>query len=539
MGTGCHFMKWLCMASQGIVRPLGVWLVAPLLAAGLFLTGCASPSASPSAADASAPSAPRSRPGLSDKEYDFARALARYGYGRIRESDPTLKPTGAIQEFEAARALDPDTQRLYDKIAVANVQLREPDRAIEVLQEACERFPKSSDAWINLGAMAQLCGRTNLAISAYGRAVELAPTNTAVYLELARQHIRQQRDAEAVDILRRAVKKAAAPNIVLAYGLAVGKEYIEARAAARAVPYLRFVADNVKSDRGRFLQRLAELYEAIGEEAEARSCYEAATKEDPPVPEPFVKLALMESRTDIAHGIRTLEEGTRRLPDDLRITFWLGFLYNANREFAKAIPCFERVKRASDEAAETLSAGFFLEYGSAHERLKQYDKAEAVFEEGIATYPDADDMLNYLAYMWAEHGTNLVKAAEYVNRALDIEPDNGAYADTLGWVYYQQKDYRKARAELERAAQLVDDDPTITEHLGDVYQALGETDRAVASWRRSLTLDPDNEAVAGKLTAAGATDVETLRREARQALEAKKAEKERAKGDKAREKTNR
>ena len=89
--------------------------------------------------------------------------------------------------------------------------------------------------------------------------------------------------------------------------------------------------------------------------------------------------------------------------------------------------------------------------------------------KAIELNPSNAPALNYLGYTYAESGTHLGEAEKLIKRALVIEPEDGFYVDSLGWVYYQKGEYRKAVDELEHAVNLTGDDPTITEHLGDAY----------------------------------------------------------------------
>ena len=102
-------------------------------------------------------------------------------------------------------------------------------------------------------------------------------------------------------------------------------------------------------------------------------------------------------------------------------------------------------------------------------------------------------------------------AAGYLS--LELEPDNPAYLDTLGWIYFMQGDVERALKEIQRAANLMPEDPTIVEHLGDVMDKTGKKDRAVGYWKRSFVLDPDVQRVRDRLTAAG-VDLAPLVREA-------------------------
>ena len=113
--------------------------------------------------------------------------------------------------------------------------------------------------------------------------------------------------------------------------------------------------------------------------------------------------------------------------------------------------------------------------------------------------PNHPDALNYLGYLDAESGVNLIEAKALIERALALDPDNGAYLDSLGWVYYQMGNLDEAITRLVRASELLNTDPTILEHLGDVYFKRRELDRARHSWERALELGADRVVIEEKL----------------------------------------
>jgi Flp pilus assembly protein TadD len=94
--------------------------------------------------------------------------------------------------------------------------------------------------------------------------------------------------------------------------------------------------------------------------------------------------------------------------------------------------------------------------------------------------------LNYLGYTWAEQGIRLDEAENLIRRALAVDPNEGFYVDSLGWVYYQRGDYVKAVENLEHAVELVGDDPTVIEHLGDAYEKAGRMTDASRTYNEAL-----------------------------------------------------
>ena len=115
--------------------------------------------------------------------------------------------------------------------------------------------------------------------------------------------------------------------------------------------------------------------------------------------------------------------------------------------------------------------------------------------------------------MWAEKGINLEKALDYVSHALDLEPDNGAFIDTLGWIYFKQKKYQQALDQIQSALYFMPDDPTIVEHLGDILATLNNEQEAISWWKRSYLINPANKALEDKMRKHG-VNIDELKQEA-------------------------
>jgi predicted Zn-dependent protease len=140
---------------------------------------------------------------------------------------------------------------------------------------------------------------------------------------------------------------------------------------------------------------------------------------------------------------------------------------------------------------EDLELRFQL--GSVLERAGDRKGAEQTFLTLLETKPDHAPSLNYLGYMWAESGVNLAKAEEMLTRAVGQEPENGAYVDSLGWVYFRQGKLELAERYLTDATRLLPRDPTVLEHLADVLAQRGNKSRAVELYRAAIELDPESK----------------------------------------------
>ncbi len=116
-----------------------------------------------------------------------------------------------------------------------------------------------------------------------------------------------------------------------------------------------------------------------------------------------------------------------------------------------------------------------------------YDEAEVEFRKALAIDPQNPTVLNYLGYMLADRGVRLPEALALIRKAVDLDPQNYAFLDSLGWVYYKSGQYRLAEENLRKANERGNSDPTVHDHLGEVYEKTGNLKMAVAQWERSMT----------------------------------------------------
>lgn len=133
----------------------------------------------------------------------------------------------------------------------------------------------------------------------------------------------------------------------------------------------------------------------------------------------------------------------------------------------------------------------YFQRAIVYERLKQWDKAEADFQEALKLNPNNADVMNYYGYSLIDRDLNLERGLDLVRRAAALQPQNGAVIDSLGWAYYKLGRYDEALAALEKAVQLEPGDSSINDHLGDAYWQTGSKLAAVFQWNHALAYDPE------------------------------------------------
>ena len=180
-------------------------------------------------------------------------------------------------------------------------------------------------------------------------------------------------------------------------------------------------------------------------------------------------------------------------PGDLQAYLALADVLSADKDYAEAAKALDKaVEIAVPSKQETWN--LYYQRGIAHERLKQWDKAEPDFNKALELSPNQPQVLNYLGYSWVDMNRNLDKGLGMIKTAVDLRPNDGYIIDSLGWAYFRLARYDDAVEQLERAVLINPVDPTINDHLGDAYWRVGRTREAQFQWSRALVGIPKPEA---------------------------------------------
>ncbi|MBI1748099.1 MAG: tetratricopeptide repeat protein [Acidobacteria bacterium] len=180
-----------------------------------------------------------------------------------------------------------------------------------------------------------------------------------------------------------------------------------------------------------------------------------------------------------------------RDPKDLENYTTLCEVYIQSKDFDKAEKTI--LKAAT---IDTANDSLRFRLATVYERSKAYDKAETLFLDLLQKNPKNAETLNYLGYMLADRGVKLEKALDYVKKAVELDPNNGAYLDSLGWAYFKLNQLNLAEENLRRAVSRLKNDPTIHEHLGDLYFKTGDLNRAEEAWQKAVANGNEAEEIA-------------------------------------------
>ena len=166
--------------------------------------------------------------------------------------------------------------------------------------------------------------------------------------------------------------------------------------------------------------------------------------------------------------------------------------YNDNKYYEKAIEHYSLALEKIDKG-HSLIPKILYRRGTCYERLNDWNKAEADLEKSLEIMPNQAFVLNYLAYTWAEKKININIALEMLNRATELERDNGYILDSLGWAHYANKDYINAEYFLRQAVELMPSESVINDHYADTLWKLNKHIQARYFWKQVLDLEDIEE----------------------------------------------
>ena len=245
---------------------------------------------------------------------------------------------------------------------------------------------------------------------------------------------------------------------------------------------------------------LGGIYEDAGEFDKASENYQQSLLVSPNQPENYWTTALLflQHLKKPDKAAEVLTEARRRFPDQPKFSYLLGVSLSAAKKYQEALTVFEQALLEAESVNSDLLQGgdFYFRYGNAAEEAGMFDKAGELLRKAL----DAEDnpqqiaeTSNYLGYMWVEHDRNLEEGGNLIRKALEIDPDNGAFLDSMGWYYFKTSNYQQALAELKRAVEIIKpEDAVVYEHLGDTYAKLNEIGKAVDCWQKALGLNPED-----------------------------------------------
>ena len=433
----------------------------------------------------------------------------------------------AIDYANRAIVLNPGDVEGYQRLVEIELAAGQERKALEVLDRALKIQSTDPNFWIRLGKLyvailfksdsqpkLDELKKTN---EIFKRAAENAGDDPDMLKDIADYYAASQQMKEAIPLYLRVLelqpddanaREKLATGFVLTNQRDKAIEMLEQIIKEHPEKYQPYdLLAQVLDEEARSLQRANRIEEAKAKFARVAANYEQSLLINPNHAGTYVRLAelLLGALRDPDRAVKLLDDARRRFPGAPEIVYYLGIAQREAKQSQQAVATFEEALHEAqiEEDDDFVNAKFYFNYGAAAEQAGLYNKAADLLRKSIALDPEnSAEASNYLGYMWADHNMNLDEAETMIRRALQSEPNNASYLDSLGWVEFRKGQFDRALDDLLRAVKAAGrEDPVVFEHIGDTYLKLNRTPEALEAWQKALSLDPKNKNLADKIQA--------------------------------------
>jgi tetratricopeptide (TPR) repeat protein len=433
--------------------------------------------------------------------------------------------------YNKALEADPDNEDALTGLATLYAALGDNAKAAERLKTAADKNPNERTL-IALGEAYEELHDYKNAAEAMSKALELQPDNPKIAARVAADLMRSGQLDQALDLFQKIIAddpKNLPAQMSIAEIYRAKRDYDKARDALAKAKKLDADSLEVRFEEVRLLEAQSKYTDAIGV---LKAILDETAKKNYSAGEAETRAKLMDELGILQRSAGQYTESVDTFRKAMAINkedaahFYLNIIDtyrtahdtdgvrketdNAVAEIKKAAggkptyqtwvdvaAVYEKGKRwtemgkALDEAGKLASTEEQKEQlvftrGAMLERQKKIEASETEFRKVLAMNPNHAQTLNYLGYMLVDHGMKVDEATKMIQKALEIDPENGAYLDSLGWALYQQGKLNEAETMLVRALDRIGQDPTVHDHLADVYLKLGKTKDAISQWQASL-----------------------------------------------------
>ncbi len=453
----------------------------------------------------------------------------------------------AAIEILSRLTADDDDPDLLSTLAYSYQQMRDYPAAADAYSRALQRDPENRAYKRGLGESLLYDQKFGQAVEQFEGLVEDDPRDADSHLRLSQIYRYQHRYEEARESLNTA-DQLAPGNMEIQYNQVLLEEIIGDIPAAieliRGIlessqkPSVNYYTAQEKTNRAIFLGKLGALYRGRGEFQTAEATYrEMGELGGDNTPRSQVGLIeTFQDARDYDQALAVSKQAVEQFPDNRELILTRAYLLATTgereaparlleplldgssqdreihlamaqvllrtRQYDEAIQAVDQAREISEGVDERSYIEFL--YGSIWERRKSYGQAEEAFRRALDLNPESAMTLNYLGYMLADQGIRLDEAVGYIEKALETDPFSGAYLDSLGWAYYRLDQLELAEEYLTKAVDRIPNDPTIRDHLGDLYARTGRMSEALVEWKTALeewNRLPENEVEADEVAA--------------------------------------
>ena len=399
----------------------------------------------------------------------------------------------AEEAYRKAAELDPSEpshQRGLGQTLLAEEKYAE---ALKVYQKLSDVMPDDSDVYLRIAQIYRELHQLDKAEENLVKARQYAPGSLEVMYNEAMLYQAQGRYEDAIRVLSNAVtdiKGQAPPPPSRRRSLAIlyqqlGQLYRDTQNYPASIYTFEELGHLGEEEDRRARMMIMDTYRAAKDLPKALQTGKEALAKYPADPSIRTSNALLLGENgQTEDAVKMLRAQLHGDAGDRETYLNIAQVYERGRRYKEAEQAARAAEVLPGQTRENEMVWFLL--GAIYERQKFFDKAEEQFKKVLAVNPKNAPVLNYYGYMLGDLGIRLDEAETLVQQALKEDPYNGAYLDSLGWIYFKENKLSASESTLRKAVERERHDATIHSHLGDLYAKLGRGDLAAAEWEKSL-----------------------------------------------------
>lgn len=481
----------------------------------------------------------------------------------LQEIYTTAKQTAsAIETLEKIIRIDSSQINAYYKLARLHESQR-PLKAIEVYEKLLKIIGNEWSVLVRVAELYERLGMIDKSISSIEELLALDPGNTALQKLLIDFYVKNKQYDEAIesvddlirfypDDLDARERKAQIfieqgnwekasheydfimqqPNVEFDIKVRIGAAYFTASFKDTSlITVAKRFFERIDKDSSDWQVKMYLGVIAIREHDDSLGMhyFNAVTEMAPWNPEGWIRLGgILFDNRQYEEASEVLSRGVEKFPEDFTINLILGISYaqidkhqDAKKYLKKAVELnpndisalssygytLSRLKEGT-EAISYLKKALTIDPGSiellgtlglVYDGLEMWNECDSAYSAALTADPSAAIIKNNWAYSLSKRGEQLDKALEMAKEAVEAEPLNSSYLDTIGWVYFKLGNYKEAEEFIKKSLEVGGEKAVILDHLGDVYFMLGKKDEAIETWKKASELDPSDESIKLKI----------------------------------------
>ncbi|MFZ1290709.1 MAG: tetratricopeptide repeat protein [Melioribacteraceae bacterium] len=459
-------------------------------------------------------------------EIDSLDVNARFNLAQLNEANQPLK---SLELYKEILAITGPEWNVLIKIAELNERLGQTDQTVKTAEELLELNPSSLELQKMLIESYIKTSQFEKALSTVNNSLEIFPDDLNLIELKGNAYVKMKEWDKGAIEYKKILNK---PKIPFEIKMRIGAAfYAESLNDSALYPIALNVLQQIDKDTSDWQLNafMGEISNRQKNDSLTQIYFRKAIELAPMNNDLRIRFGqILFENTDYATAASEMENAVKKFPNDFVINFILGLSIAQSSDHLGALPYLKKAveinpndlnstmsysfslhqAKQSDEALKYLDRALRIDaknvqalslMGMIYDGKNMFSKSDSIY--AIAVSLDSTDILtlNNFAYSLAERGVNLDRALKMVKVAVDKEPENSSYLDTIGWVFFKMNNYEDAKNYIEKAIEFDDKNATLLDHLGDVYYKLENKEKAKILWQDALKLDPKLENVEQKI----------------------------------------